>query len=151
MGQTDPSTTIDNTNQSSRFIVPEAQSRQAQGEILDPFVKWYISPEQFLETQTTIQKTYRKTFCSLYTQQRFGLSPCEDDEFENNINFTTVPCIGTYNAFSSVTRTVYDFDDRWRFLYLGPNTPCYKSFLRRMILKGVQTDILAWDKCSVCQ
>ena len=74
MGQTDP-TTIDNTNQSSRFIVPEAQSRQAQGGFLGSLRwEWYISPEQFLETQTTIQKTYIERHSVPCTQQGFGLS-----------------------------------------------------------------------------
>lgn len=148
MGQTDP-TTIDNTNQSSRFIVPEAQSRQAQGGFLGSLRwEWYISPEQFLETQTTIQKTYIERHSVPCTHNKdLGYHSCEDDEFENNINFTTVPRIGTYNAFSSGNSTVYDFDDRWRFVFGSKYSLLQIPFLGMHDIKvGVQTDILAWDK-----
>ena len=76
-----------------------------------------------------------------------GYHSCEDDEFENNINFTTVPRIGTYNAFSSGNSTVYDFDDRWRFVFGSKYSLLQILFLGMHDIKvGVQTDILAWDK-----
>ena len=64
--QADP-TSIDNMVQSSRFVKPEAQSRQAQGGFVVGFNwDWFLSPEVFVESKATYQRTYIE-ICLLYT------------------------------------------------------------------------------------
>ncbi|MBM74340.1 MAG: hypothetical protein CMK59_02970 [Proteobacteria bacterium] len=148
LGQSDP-TTIDNTNQGSRFINPEAQSRQAQGGWLSSLRwEWYISPEQFLETQATVQKTFIERHSVPCTHnQDLGYHPCEDTEFENSINYTTAPRVGIFNAFSSGNSQVFDFDDRWRAVFGSKYSILQIPFLGTHDIKaGLQTDIMVWDK-----
>ena len=148
MGQTDP-TTIDNTDQSSRFIYPEAQGRQAQGGWLGSARwEWYISPEQFLETQATVQKTYIERHQVPCTHNKdLGYTPCDTTDHENSVDFVTAPRGGQFNAFDSGNHSVYDFDDRWRMVFGSKYSLLQRQFLGTHDLKaGIQTDILMWDK-----
>ena len=148
LGQTDP-TTIDNTDQASRFIKPEAQGRQAQGGWLaSARWEWYISPEQFLETQTTVQKTYIEVSsvpCTHYMDLEYN--SCDANEHENSIDFQTAPRIGTFNAFDSGNFPYYTFDDRWRINAGTKYSLLQLDFLGLHDIKmGVQSDILIWDR-----
>ena len=115
IGQTNP-TTIDNTSQSSRFVEPEAQTRQAQGGYLGSLQwDWFISPEMFLETKTLLQKTYIESGAVPCTHdQGLGYHPCESTESDNSIDFTTPGRVGLYNAFDKDNAGYFYFDDRWR-------------------------------------
>ena len=115
IGTTNP-TTIDNTSQGSRFVKPEAQTRQAQGGYLGSLQwDWFISPEMFLETKTLLQKTYIESGAVPCTHdQDLGYHPCEPTESDNTIDFTTPGRVGLYNAFDSDNAGYFYFDDRWR-------------------------------------
>jgi hypothetical protein len=148
LAQTDP-TTIDNTDQSSRFIHPEAQGRQAQGGWLaSSRWEYYISPEQFLETQMTVQKTYIEVYgvpCS--HNKDLGYHACEEDEMENNIDFVTAPRVGQFNAFDQDNFIYYTFDDRWRFNLSTKYSILQLQFLGSHDIKGgLSTDMMVWDR-----
>ena len=148
LGQTDP-TTIDNTDQSTRFIHPDAQGRQAQGGWLASLRwEWYISPEQFLETQATVQKTYIERHGVPCTHNKsLGYNGCDDNEMENNIDFVTAPRTGTSNAFDQGNYVIYDFDDRWRVNLSSKYSLLQLQLLGSHDLKGgVSTDFLHQDK-----
>ena len=148
LAQTNP-TTIDNTDQVTRFIYPEAQGRQAQGGWLNGLKwEWYISPEQYLETQATINKIYLERSSVPCTHNKeLGYNPCNFDEFENSIDFTTVARYGISNAFDSGNYPLYDFDDRWRAVFSTKYSLLQLNFLGTHDIKtGIQTDILSWDK-----
>ena len=78
--QTDPST-IDNLNQGDRYVEPEAQYRQAQGGYVGSLQwDWYISPEMFLETKATLQKSFIEVYGVPCTHnQSLGYNPCQPD------------------------------------------------------------------------
>lgn len=149
LGQTDP-TTIDNIDQSTRFIKPEAQGRQAQGGFLTSLRwEWYISAdEQFLETQATVQKTYIEISSVPCTHNSsLGYHPCENDEMENNIDFKTAPRIGSFFAYDQGNYPYYTFDDRWRINLGAKYSLLQVDFLGMHDFKvGVQNDILLWDR-----
>jgi hypothetical protein len=150
LGQTDP-TSIDNIDQSTRFIKPEAQGRQAQGGWLASAKwEWYISPEQFLETQATVQKTYIEVSSVPCTHNRdIGYHPCQPDEMENNIDFQTSPRIGTFNAFDSGNYPYYTFDDRWRINVGAKYSILQLDFLGLHDIKmGTSGDLLIWDRIT---
>lgn len=147
LGQTDP-TTIDNTDQSSRFIKPEAQGRQAQGGWLSSLRwEWYISPDKFLETQATVQKTYIEVYGVPCTHNKnLGYHACAETEMENNIDFVTSPRVGQYNAFDKDNFIYYTFDDRWRINFSTKYSLLQLQLLGSHDLKGgLSTDILLWD------
>jgi hypothetical protein len=119
IGSADPSS-IDNTEQGSRFIEPEAQGSQVQGGFVTSFQwDWYISPESFLETKATIQKSVierHQTPCT-HTPELYGTKfthhACDPDELEGTVDYNTPARLGDYNAASSGNYVVWDFDDRW--------------------------------------
>jgi hypothetical protein len=115
IGQTDP-TTIDNLDQSDRFVKPEAQYRQAQGGyLMSGQWDWFISPEMFLETKTLLQKSYIEQYAVPCTHDKnLGYHPCENTELENNIDFVTPARYGINNAFDRDNAGFFYFDDRWR-------------------------------------
>ncbi|MEL6348045.1 MAG: TonB-dependent receptor [Myxococcota bacterium] len=115
--QSDP-TTIDNIDQTDRFVSPEAQGRQAQGGFVTTGQwDWFYSPEVFTETKFTVQKSWIETSSVPCTHnQDLGYHPCEPDELENTIDYTTAGRLGTNQAFDSGNRVFFNFDDRWRFV-----------------------------------
>ncbi len=116
LGHTNP-TSIDNIQQSDRYVKPEAQGRQAQGGFLGSAQwDWFISPETFLETKLTAQKMYIEVYGVPCTHDKnLGYHPCEADELENSLDFLTPGRIGSYNAFDSGNFPYYYFDDRYRY------------------------------------
>ncbi len=116
LGQTDP-TSVDNMSQGNRFIRPEAQGRQYQGGgVLSGQWDWFISPSTFLETKITGQKTFIEVYGVPCTHdQDLGYHPCEPDEEENSLDFTTPGRFGSYNAMNSDNWYYYYFDDRYRY------------------------------------
>ncbi len=116
LGHTDP-TTVDNTGQSDRYVKPDAQGRQAQGGYIGSLQwDWFISPETFLETKLTTQKSFIEVYGVPCTHNKeLGYHPCEADELENALDFTTPGRIGSYNAFDSDNFPYYYFDDRYRY------------------------------------
>lgn len=148
LGQTDPST-IDNVDQSDRFVQPEAQPRQAQGGYVTSLQwDWYISPETFLETKALVQKSYIESYGVPCTHnQDLGYHPCQEDELENTIDFVTPGRFGVNNAFDSGNVVSYQFDDRWR----GTLTTKF-SLLRLELLgshdlkAGLEGDLYVWNR-----
>jgi len=142
-------TTIDNTDQSSRFIRPEAQSRQAQGGFLiNGSWDWFISPEMFAETKLTIQKLFLERYGVPCTHnQDLGYNPCDEDELENSLDFVTAARLGSFNAFDSGNSVIYDFDDRWRMV-LGTKFSLLQldALGTHDIKVGANTDLLWWNK-----
>ncbi|RME26120.1 MAG: TonB-dependent receptor [Deltaproteobacteria bacterium] len=114
--QTNPST-IDNMDQSDRYVQPEAQSRQYQGGFVTSLGwDWFISPETFLETDATMQKLFLEgTQVPCTHDQDLGYNPCDPTEPENHIDLTTPGRFGINNAFDSENYPFFDFDDRWRW------------------------------------
>lgn len=146
--QTNP-TTIDNTSFSDRFVTPEAQGRQAQGGFVTSLQwDWYASPESFLETKATVQKTYLERYQVPCTHNKDLLyNPCNEDEFENSIDFETPARLGQNFARDQANFPIFDFDDRWRL-----NLQSKYSLLQveaagsHDFKAGVDTSLLIWDK-----
>ncbi len=148
VGFSDP-TTIDNTDQSDRFVKPEAQGRQAQGGYVASLQwDWFLSPQAFMETKATVNKTYIEVYGVPCTHiADLGYHPCEEDEAENYLDFKTPGRLGTYNAFDSGNYGYFYFDDRFRF-----NLTSKFSLLQVDIggthdfKAGFDLDHLVWDQ-----
>lgn len=114
--QTNP-TTIDNGIQGDRFVNPDAQSRQGQGGVVASLQwDWFVTPESFLETKATVQKSYIESSGVPCTHDRdLGYHPCDADELENTIDLETPGRLGSFNAFNSQNYYFYQFDDRYRY------------------------------------
>ena len=149
--QADP-TTIDNTVQSSRFVKPEAQARQAQGGfVVGANWDWFLSPEVFVETKATYQRTYIEIASVPCTHNDdLGYHPCNPDEIEGTNDFETPGRDGSYNAFSSQNYGFFYLDDRERY-----RVESKTSLLQRTIpvlpgthdLKaGFEADVLRQDQ-----
>jgi hypothetical protein len=114
--QTNP-TSIDNTQQSSRFIEPEAQGRQAQGGLVASATwDWFISPELFVETVLSYQNIYIDvTGVPCTHNQDLGYHPCQEDEPENSLDFETPARLGINLAFDRDNFYQIYVDDRYRY------------------------------------
>ena len=148
IGQTDP-TTIDNLDQSDRFVKPEAQYRQAQGGYLTSLQwDWFISPEMFLETKSLLQKSYIEQYAVPCTHNRdLGYHPCKNDELENNIDFITPARLGTNNAFDKDNAGFFLFDDRWRASVETKLSLLQLEFLGTHDAKvGISADTTSWTQ-----
>jgi hypothetical protein len=148
LGQTDP-TSIDNLDQSDRFVKPEAQYRQAQGGYLTSLQwDWFISPEMFLETKSLLQKSFIEQYAVPCTHNRdLGYHPCKSDELENNIDFITPARIGLYNAFDKDNAGFFLFDDRWRASVETKLSMLQLEFFGTHDAKvGIAADTTAWTQ-----
>ena len=112
--QSDP-TTIDNLNQSDRFVEPEAQYRQAQGGwILSGQWDWFISTDMFLESKNTIQKSFIELSQVPCTHDKtLGYNPCGEDEVSNSIDYDTPGRAGLNQAYDRDNIGFAMFDDRY--------------------------------------
>lgn len=112
---TDP-TTVDNIEQSDKFTLPEAQGRQYQGGyVLTGKWNWFLSEDANLETTASIQKSYIELSAVPCTHDReLDYNPCEADERENTIDYSTPGRSGLFGAYSSDNFNQFQFDDRWR-------------------------------------
>ncbi len=147
IGQSDP-TTIDNTNQSDRFVQPSAQSRQAQGGwLLSPQWDWYINPEVFVETKATIQKSFINASSVPCTHNKdLGYNPCEPGEVENSTDLYTPGRIGLNNAFDRDNTVFFQFDDRWRYRFESKLSVLQRELAGTHDIKmGVEGDYLFWN------
>jgi len=115
LAQADP-TTIANTDQSDRFVKPEAQGQQTQGGFVTSLRwDWFATPELFAETTATLQKSYLENAQVPCTHdKKRGTNPCDPTELENTVDYSTPGRFGSNNAFSSGNYSSFDFDDRWR-------------------------------------
>jgi len=146
--QSDP-TTVDNVYQSSRFILPEAQGRQAQGGFYASGQwDWFITPESFLETKAAVQKSFiERTGVPCTHDRDLGYNPCETDEVENQIDYVTVGRLGSYGAYDSGNDVIMNFDDRWRFVLSTKVSVLQIQALGTHDVKaGLSTDVLWWDR-----
>jgi hypothetical protein len=148
LAQTNP-TTIDNIDQDDRFVKPEAQGRQAQGGyVVSGRWNWFISPDAFLETQATVQKLFIEQYGVPCTHnQDLGYHPCEPDELENSIDFTTPGRFGVNQAFDSDNWIFYLFDDRWRSSLSSKFNLLQVDFLGSHDFKvGADASYLGWSQ-----
>ncbi len=148
LAQTNPST-IDNLDQSDRFVEPEAQYRQYQGGFVSSLQwDWFISPETFLETDFTIQKLFLEGTQVPCTHNRdLGYNPCDPDELENSIDLTTPGRFGINNAFDSDNYPFFDFDDRWRWSIGSKFSLLQVEALGSHDIKaGLSYDSTRWDR-----
>lgn len=146
--QTNP-TSIDNLNQSDRYVDPEAQYRQAQGGFVGSLQwDWFVSPEAFLETDATMQKLYLEGTQVPCTHDRdLGYNPCDPTELENNIDLETPGRLGTNLAFDSGNYPFFDFDDRWRWSIGSKFSLLQVDMLGSHDLKaGASWDTTLWDR-----
>ena len=148
LAQTNP-TSIDNIDQSSRFVKPEAQGRQAQGGyVVSARWNWFISPDAFLETQATVQKLFIEQYGVPCTHDKdLGYHPCAPDELENSIDFTTPGRLGVNQAFDSGNWIFYLFDDRVRGSLSSKFNLLQVDFLGSHDFKiGVDASYLGWSQ-----
>lgn len=112
---TDP-TAIDNINQGDTRVEPEAQDRQAQGGFLASLKwNWFINPETNLETSASFQKTNISQSSVPCTHDGdLGYHPCEADELEGHIDYSTPGRAGINGAYDRDSSGYYYFDDRYR-------------------------------------
>ncbi len=148
LSQADP-TTISNTNQSDRFVLPEAQGQQTQGGyVVSGRWDWFISPELFSETIVTLQKSYLENAQVPCTHElSLGYNPCGPDEIEGTVDYTTPARFGVNNAFDRQNYYIYDFDDRWRFSIGTKFSVLQLDFLGTHDLKaGFSMDSTRWTR-----
>ncbi len=146
--QTDP-TTVDNIEASDRFVLPEAQGRQAQGGyVVSLQWDWFISPRSFLETKVNVQKSFIERYGVPCTHNEdVGYNPCESDELENSLDLETPARLGSNNAYNSDNYIIFDFDDRWR-----SHAQTRYKLLQVMaggthdLTFGADADLLVWNK-----
>lgn len=114
--QADP-TTIDNGEQSDRFVEPEAQDRQSQGGWFGSLQwDWFPTPEIIVETKATIKSDFIENYEVPCTHiRRLGYNPCDATELENTYDLTTPGRLGSYNALNSENYIRYYFYDRKRY------------------------------------
>jgi hypothetical protein len=114
--QLDP-TVIDNTDQTTQTVRPEAQGRQAQGGVVTQARwQWFLTPDANLDTAFVFQKSFIEVGSVPCTHNRnLGYHPCEPGELENNTDWTTPGRLGSFGAYDSVTYPYFTFDDRFRY------------------------------------
>ena len=107
-------TTIDNITQ-SRYFLPEAQDRQAQGGFFTTLKwNWFPDPEVNTEVIAFAQKTYIEQAGVPCTHDKdLGYSPCDPTEAENNVDFDTPARWGDGGAYYARNAGSYYLDDRW--------------------------------------
>jgi hypothetical protein len=149
--QADP-TTVDNMVQNSRFVRPEAQARQTQGGfVVGANWDWFLSPEVFVESKATYQRSYIEIASVPCTHsQELGYHPCNPDETEGTNDFETPGRVGINNAFDSENYGYFYLDDRERYrvetkgsllqrnIPVLPGTHDFKA--------GVEADVLRQDQ-----
>ncbi|MCK6502309.1 TonB-dependent receptor [Myxococcota bacterium] len=148
LAQADP-TTISNTDQSDRFVYPEAQGQQTQGGVVaSARWDWFISPEIFAETIATVQKSYLENAQVPCTHdENLGYNPCEPTEYEYSVDYTTPGRFGSNNAFDSGNYPFFDFDDRWRYSLGTKFSMLQLSLLGTHDLKvGLSGDVTRWRR-----
>ncbi len=114
--QLDP-TVIDNIDQTSQTVKPEAQGRQAQGGYVSQVRwQWFLSPNANIDTAVVTQKSYIEVG-SVPCTHNYGLGyhPCEPGEADNYVDWETPGRLGAFGAFDSVTYPYFNFDDRFRY------------------------------------
>lgn len=115
LGQTNP-TTVDNNNQGDRFVEPSAQYRQAQGGFFGSLQwQWFPTATASFDSKNSVQKSFIELSQVPCTHDEgLGYNPCESDELENTIDYTTPGRLGSYNAYDRDNFYFFMFDDRWR-------------------------------------
>lgn len=145
--QADP-TTIDNLYQ-SRYFLPEAQERQAQGGYFTAAKwNWFPGPEMTTEIQATFQKSYIEGGPVPCTHDKeLGYSPCDPDEAENNVDFLSPGRWGSYGAYYAQNAGDYDIDDRWRATIKGEANFLQIDLAGKHDIKvGAEFDYTAWQR-----
>ena len=148
LGQTDPST-IDNLDQGDRFVEPAAQYRQTQGGyVVSLQWDWYMSPEMYLETKASLQKSFIEVYGVPCTHDKaLGYNPCLETELENSHDFVTPGRAGINNAFDSENFPYFYFDDRWSGAVLSKFSLLQIQALGTHDLKaGVEFNYNTWDQ-----
>lgn len=116
LAQTNP-TSIDNNNQGDRFVESSAQYRQAQGGFFGSAQwQWFPTATASFDSKNSVQKSFIEISQVPCTHDEgLGYNPCEADELENTIDYTTPGRLGSFNAYDRDNFYFFMFDDRWRF------------------------------------
>lgn len=144
----DPAT-IDNTNQSSSFVKPEAQGRQAQtGFVSSAKWNWFINPDTNLDTSVSYQKLSLEVNGVPCTHiAKLGYNPCDPGEAENTIDFTTPGRSGINGAYDSGSYGFFYFDDRKSLEgYSKLSLLQVDGFGKHDIKAGVDARWMWWDQ-----
>lgn len=145
---TDP-TTVDNIDQTTTRITPDAQPRQAQGGYLGSIKwNWFINPETNLETFVSYQKsTISQSSVPCTHDGQLGYHPCEPDEQEGHIDYDTPAHLGINGAYDSDNAGYYYFDDRYRVEASTKYSLLQVDFLGKHDFKaGVEGSYIIWDQ-----
>ena len=142
-------TTIDNIEQSSRFIEPEAQGRQAQGGVLGAVTwDWFVSPELFVQTVMSYQNSYIDVTGVPCTHDKdLGYHACEESEPENSLDFDTPARLGLNLAFDRDNYYLIYIDDRWRYRAQTKVSLLQREFIGFHDIKaGAEVDVVRFDQ-----
>lgn len=109
---TDP-TTVDNIEQNP-YNTPDAEARQIQGNYATSVKwNWFVSPNANVETTVYYQRQFIEvTGVSCTHDYSLGYNPCDPDQPEGFIDFTTPAREGVGVALSLDNETQFYFDDR---------------------------------------
>lgn len=146
--QTNP-TTIDNLAANNRFVLPEAQGRQAQGGWVASLQwDWFISPEAFLETKANIQKVFIEVYGVPCTHNEdIGYNACGPTELENTIDIATPGRVGVNNAYDTDNYGFFYYDDRWRgTLQTRLKLLQLQAAGTHDLTFGADADLIAWNQ-----
>ncbi len=141
-------TTIDNIDQGDRYTLPEAQARQMQGGyVATGKWNWFLNEDTNLETTASIQKSFIELSGVPCTHdQALSYNPCEADEAENTMDYTTPGRLGSYGAFNRDNFYQFQFDDRWRGSASTKFSVLNVDFLGKHDIKaGVDANYTSWD------
>lgn len=141
-------TTIDNITQ-SRYFLPEAQDRQAQGGFFSTLKwNWFPDPEINTEVIASLQKTYIEGVGVPCTHdQDLGYNPCAPGEAENNVDFDTPARWGTNGAYYARNAGSFDLDDRWNLGLKGKVSFLQLDLLGKHDVKvGFETNYTQWQR-----
>ncbi len=135
-GLGDP-TIIDNTRQSNR-VLPEAESRQAQGGLMiHGKWEWFLGDSGVLNTQYTHKKDYIEVAPVPCTWDDSSPGkPCAAGQDEGFVDLWTPGIYGRYDAYSRQNYYRYYYDDRLLDSISTDLTGYLPDFLGSMEIKG---------------
>lgn len=142
-------TTVDNTEQSDQFTLPDAQGRQSQGGYVAALKwNWFINPDTNLDTSVSYQRSFIDAAGVPCTHiSSLGYNHCEPGEAENTTDYSTPGRIGLYGAYSRDNYPQYYFDDRSNLdMYSKLSVLQVDAFGKHDFKLGAELSLLGWDQ-----